>query len=302
VRSAESVVDFARTGRLADLHVALLCATAQCSDAPTLLLRRLGDRLQSLDIEAEELPIRQLVVMRLLAAGAADAAWLVLQDNAVGVVPESFGRSTSSGAPRTARRLPLTTLVEPPRVYAWLPGLRDPRHGAPESAYDVTDLVTLRARLDELWWERDALVLAGSAHLRHIAASPDDTVEIVCTGPDGCEHVVAGTRRRRPEHVRGIGGDLTRLAWAGWSARLPAGEFPSPGTWRLSLRLREQGIERCGALGGWIGELVPPSLRGPGGAEARIAAGGLEVQLPARRRLFATRVVLHPVAELARRR
>lgn len=288
------LVDLARPGSLAGLHEHLLRLTVDVEAAPTSVLRGIGARLRTIDLDAEQLPIRALVVLRLLAAGSCEAAWALLLDNATGVVEQSFGQSTSSGARRTARRLPLTTRIEPPRVFAWLPGLRDPRHDAPEAAYDITDRVTLRTRLEEVWWDRRGLVLAGTAFLRYIAAGPDDMVEIVCTHGDGQQHVVAGERRRRPDHVRGVGGDLTRLAWAGWTAKLARADFPAAGDWQLALRLCESGITRSAELGGSLGDAVALVAAARAGARARLCGGRLEAQIPRR--------VLHVIARSARER
>ena len=163
---AEVAVD---EGRLDELHDMLLRATADHDDAPRNLLARVGRRLTTADLA--NLTPRPLVALRLLAAGALDAAWQVLRDNAVGVVDESFDVATSYGARRTSWRLPLNTLVEPPKVYAWLPGLRDPRYDAPDPAYDITDLVTAAVRLDELWWDGPRLVFAGSAYSEAMSRS-----------------------------------------------------------------------------------------------------------------------------------
>lgn len=258
------------------------------------MLRRLGARLRTIHLEAEDISIRALIVMRLLAAGSCAAAWAVLLDNATGVVEPSFGQSTSSGARRTARRLALTTRVDPPQVFAWLPGLRDPRYDAPEPAYDITELVTLRVRLEEMWWDRHGLVLAGTAFLRYIAAGRHDVVEIVCTSGTGQQHVVRAERRRRPDHVRGVGGDLTRLAWSGWAAKLARADFPASGEWRLALRLTESGITRSAELGGSVGDAVPLVASGRAGARARLVGGRLEAQIPRR--------VLHLIARSARER
>jgi hypothetical protein len=295
-----TLLEAAEEGRLDELHQQLLAATVDHDDAPAEVLVDVAARLRRIDIEKAGLAPRALVVMRLLAAGAVDAAWLVVRDNAVGVVEESFGASTSSGARRATRRFPFIARPEPPDVYAWLPGLHDPRLAAPESAYDITTLVTARVRLDEMWWHGRVLVLGGMGYLRYLATAPDDAVEVALTHTDGRTYVVDGERVRRPDLVRGTGGDLTRLAWAGWTARVTP---PGPGIWRVTLRLTEGGITRDAALGGAVGEAVPAQITGGRQSVARIAGDGrLELQAYPPAAVRALRRVLHPIAHRAQQR
>jgi hypothetical protein len=234
---------------LDELHSRLLEQAVRAETAPAPLLADAAAALVDVDLDAAGLAPRPLVALRLVHAHAYEAAWLVLRDNATGVVAEQFGQSTSSGAARTAPRLPLTTRIEPPCVYAWLPGFRDPRLDAPDSAYDITALATPRVRLDELWWDGPRLVLAGIAYLRHLTATPDDEIELRCARGDAAVQVFPGVRRRRPEFVRGNGAELTRLAWAGWSAEVPARRLRPSGRWTLSLRLAQDGLDHVVRLG-----------------------------------------------------
>lgn len=292
-----SFTDAAVGGRLGDLHGMLLELTRDHDEAPRDLLAGVGERLRDLDVDGEGLTPRPLVALRLLAADALDAAWLVLQDNAIGVVEEAFRQSTSSGVRRTSRRLPLITRVEPPHVYAWLPGFRDPRHGAPDAAYDITALVTPRVRLDEMWWDGATLVLAGSAHLRNLTATEDDAVAVVLTHTSGRQHVSPGERRRRPDLVRGTGADLTRLAWAGWSARVDTRAL-TPGGWRVDLRVTQSGVERDAPLGRTVGEAVPTEDAGLRSGRRTVVVAGrrLEVRVVAPLAVRARRKVLHVIA------
>lgn len=300
MRSAASFLDLSRSGSLGELHDQLLRAAVETDEPPQPLLSQVSAELR--DVDDAELPPRPLVALRLIAARAYDAAWLVLKDNAQGVVTESFGQNTLSGELPSSSRLPLTTKVEPPLVYAWLPGFRDPRHGAPDAAYDVTHLATPRVHLEEMWWDGPALVLAGTAWLRHLSTSQDDRIWLVCTQTDGRSHVLDGRRLRRADHVRGTGGELTRLAWSGWQARLARRDLPAPGNWRLALRLDHQQLVHERPLGPSCGPAVPGLAPGPGGAVARRDGRRLTVMLKAPAAVRAARRVLHPIARSARQR
>lgn len=285
-----------------DVHELLMRATADHDDPPPQLLNDVTHRLRDQDLAG--LQPRPLVALRLLAAGEIDAAWAVLQDNAVGNIDEDFHANTSAGARRTAWRLPLQTCVDPPSVFAWLPGFRDPRYDAPESAYDITDLVTVRARLDELRWDGDVLELAGSAYLRHLPASSDDVVEVELVHADGGPPVVIGAQRvRRPDLVRGTGEQLTRLVWAGWSARIPMRELSRAGLWKPSLRVGADGFVRTHRLGPQRGDTVRGGddvRAGRRRARTRIAADGwLDLLLVDPLIVRAPRQVLHRIANRA---
>lgn len=242
-------------GRLDDLHEALMRAAVVEATPPledlTVLQRQLGAA------SYDGLGPRPVVALRLLADGALAAAWEVLRDNAVGVVDETFDVATSSGARRTSWRLPLTTLVEPPSVYAWLPGFRDPRFDTNESAYDITDLVSVALRLDEMWWDGPRLLLAGSAYLRHMGTAPADAVEVVFAHADGGAPVeFRGKRVRRPDFVGGTGEQLTQRAWSGWSAECDVRRLPRTGLWKPSLRVTQDDITRQARLAPSRGDTV----------------------------------------------
>lgn len=297
---AEAIVAAATTGRLTELHDLLVQETTTAEDAPRALLEQVADAMGDTE---EKLAPRVAVAIRLLDARAVDAAWAVVRDNAVGVVTRTVRTSTSSGARPTEERLPLATFVEPPTVFAWLPGFRDPRYGAPDGAYDVTDAVTASVRLDEAWWEGSLLQLAGRATLRHLPASADDRVTVVLTHPDRPPVQVAATRVRRPDHVRGTGPELTRAAWAGWVARVDASSF-ARGVWTVRLRVEQQGVSREVRLGRSRTAVVPDVSRAQAGkrAELRVGDGGATLVVGSPLLARPPRQVLHVIADHARRR
>jgi hypothetical protein len=254
----QAVID----GRLDDAHDLLMRAAAASESPERHVLHAVHGRLEGVPLD--DLSPRPLVALRLVAAAAYDAAWQVLRDNAVGVVDEDFDVATSSGARRTSWRLPLTTLVEPPTVFAWLPGFRDPRYDAPESAYDVTDRVTLAMHLDEMWWDGPKLTLAGSAFLRHVPTSERDEVRVEFAHADGRRSATfAAARVRRPDFVTGTGEHLVQRAWAGWAVSCDVRRLRPAGLWKPTLRLTQQGITRSARLAPARGDAVA-------GAQARV--------------------------------
>jgi hypothetical protein len=296
------LVNAARDGQFVDVHDALLQATATHHAAPHDLLGEVGEALAGDD---RRLPPRARVALRLMRAGALEPAWLVLQDNAVGFVERTLRAGTMAGGRPTSPKLPLTTWIEPPNVYAWLPGFRDPRWSAPDAAYDVTDLVTASVRLDEMWWDGYVLVLAGLATLRHLTATPDDEVVLVLRDDAGGEVVVQAARHRRPDLVKGTGADLTRVAWAGWSTRVDLTRVP-PGRRIALLRLTCHGIQREVKLGRSRLDTVPTrTVAGIGGRfQVRASDAGTSFTGLTRLQglLQSPRRVLHVIARSARRR
>jgi len=297
-----AVADEADAGRVRELHDRLVLATADHDQPPRDLLAAAAGELPA-DCDTGLRP-RERVAIRLLGAGALDAAWAVLQDNAVGVTTENLRTSTlSQGAPRTAWRLPLLTYVEPPRVFAWLPGFRDPRFAAGDDAYDITDLVRPMVRLEELWWDGPMLVLAGTAYLRHLPVEANDEITVLLRHTDRPEVEVAAERARRADFVTGGVDFVTRRAWTGWAVRIDARSLRPSGTWRLSLRLASQGLTHEVRLGRRRGDAVPATSSG----RARSRRAGtrfaddqrLDLLLVDAAPMRRTRDVLHRIARSA---
>jgi hypothetical protein len=203
----------------------------------------------------------------------------------------------------TSARLPLATRVEPPEVYAWLPGFRDPRYGAPDAAYAVSDLVKASVRLDEAWWDGTVLELGGRATLRLLPTAPDDEVTVVLVRDERQHEDVAARRVRRPDLVRGSGAELTEPAWSGFAARLDVATVPR-GVWSLRLRVSQQGITREVRLGRSRLDAVAATTRTGGGRRAELRAGAAGTTLVVGPPLLARspRQVLHAVARRARGR
>ena len=215
----------------------------------------------------DELNPRATVFVRLLRQGALEPAWMLAHDNASGVVRATRHVSTWAGGSTLRSRLPLPTLVDPGPdrlVHAWLPGFRDPRWSLPDELFDITDRVVLRGVLDEAVPRDGALHLFGAAYLGLLTAGPDDAVLIRFHGPGGAGPVtVAASRGRRPDLVQKDGPELTRLAWAGWSARIDlAALAPHPGSWRGELELVQQGVSRREPLGVRRGPLADRQIIG----------------------------------------
>lgn len=224
------------------------------------------------------LGIREAVLIALLRHGALEPAWTLAEDNASGVVRARARGITWAGGPQSHIRLPVPTLADGPRVYAWLPGFRDPRWQVPDSLYDITDRVEPRVTLSRLTVRSRHLDVAGAAWLTELTARRDDVVTVVLAGPGGSERQVVAERVRTPERVAESGPGLTRLAWAGWHAAVDlAGLRSRPGTWSLAIQVAQGGLRRSGALGPCrvgLGEQVcPPSSHLAAGRGLRLTSG-----------------------------
>lgn len=243
---------------LTDIYHACLRATAVTDGAPTELLNALASGVADVPAPVVSgLSPRPRVVFRLLQAGALEAAWLVCETSAAGLVVEPTTATTSSGAPRARPRFPLVVHVDTPKVYAWLPGFRDPRYGAPDSCYDISGLVKLRTRVDAVRVEGNQLVAGGSASLSLVMPDADERVRLIARLDDETRVVVTGRRLRRPDLVTGVGDGLRRAAWSGWSARLDLRKLRRhPGDWGLQLDVTHEGVRRAAPLGGEVSELA----------------------------------------------
>jgi hypothetical protein len=252
---------------LRELHQVLMRAAASTSGPPLRALEAARALVAELGVESVDAMLpRPRTVFRLLGSGALDAAWEVLKDNATGVVDEPFHASTATGSARTSWRLPLLTLIEPPTVYADLPGFRDPRYGAPDDCYDITETVRVKHRLDEVFTNGATLTFGGWAALDALVTGPQEVVRLVASS-GGAEIIAVGRRLRRPDLSRGDD-PPGRRAWAGWSATLDLGDPRLvPGTWDLSLELDHHGISRRAPIGAALSELAGAATR------ARITLG-----------------------------
>jgi hypothetical protein len=260
----------AQRAELRALHDLLARAAVLLEWPPQELAARLGELVGAASAPAvAALAPRPRIVLRLVAAGAADAAWLVLRDNAAGLVAAPRRQATAAGAPRASGRRPLRVLVEAPRVFARLPGFRDPRHAAPDHCYDVSDAVTIRHQLDEAGFRDGVLTLAGWAALDLLACRPDEALRLrlrrAGTGLDqpvrADELVVAGQRRRRSDLVTARDDATASRAWAGWAVDVDVAAL-SPGTWLVVVELDHCGVSRRAAIGDVVGEYAAVSAHG----------------------------------------
>lgn len=223
-----------------------------------------GCRLESADfaalrravagLSAEQLrrgvPPRIRVFFRLVQGGFFEPARQLAADNAVGVVAprtRSFRWAGGKGAPR---KLPLPTVICDGKVFAFLPGFRDPRWSVPNDIYDVSESAWLRGTLQFMQVDGTEWVLAGSAYVTLLAADPADQVELMVVpepGTAGKKLRIPAQRVRSPEFV--TAGDGERLAWAGWQIRTELSD-PAlrPGVYSLRVRLSQQGVIRQVAL------------------------------------------------------
>ncbi|HWC33876.1 MAG TPA: hypothetical protein VG650_03510 [Mycobacteriales bacterium] len=261
---------------LLTLHDVLRAVTGTVDAEPAELLAAAGALVAGAEhATVESLSPRPRVVMRLLAAGAPAAAWLVVADNATGAVRREFRSSTSSGADRTDWSLPLLTTVEPPHIYAELPAFRDPRYAVADELFEIGSAVKLRCHVDDVAAGRIP-TFSGWAALDHVTTEPVEAVALVASRDDR-EVRWPGGRVRRADLVGGNRETIRRRAWAGWSAECRLEELGEPaGRWALSIELTHRGLVRRARLGKSVGELAA-SVVGRQLAErpaARLLAGG----------------------------
>jgi hypothetical protein len=248
--------------QLRELHQLLMRATPLTEAAPAPSLAAATALLERFDPAlSDAMTPRPRTVFRLLRHGLLDAAWEVLIDNATGVVNEPFNASTATGAARTAWRLPLLTRIEPPLVFADMPGFRDPRYGAPDECYDITRSIRLRHQLDEIVVEGATVSFGGWAALDALTTAADEQVRLVATHSD-VEVATACRRLRRPDLVAGTDDALERRAWAGWSTSI---DLADPrlvaGAWALSLEVEHCGISRRAPIGAATSDLARAAAR-----------------------------------------
>jgi len=249
-------------GYLRELHQLLLRAAASGADLPPASLGASVEILATCEAGvADGMQPRVRTAFRLLRAGAFEAAWAVVGENAVGVVDEPFRGSTATGEQRATSRLPLLTRIESLRVFADLPGFRDPRFEAPDGCYDITATIRVRYRLDEVQITEDAVKFGGSAALNVFPARADDVVRLIATGRGGAFAVV-GSRCRQPDLRPGTADLNLRREWAGWSARLELADSRlTPGTWTLALEIGQAGIARRAPMGANPQPLASAAIR-----------------------------------------
>lgn len=245
---------------LTAVHEALIRVAAADQPVPADLLAVATRAIAGVEPGiVEPMPTRVRIVLRLLQAGFAGAAALVLADNAIGVVTTEFTAATSSGAPRTAWKLPILTVVESGRVYADLPGFRDPRFAAPDECYDISAAIRLRLHLDEVL-PADRLLLAGWAALDIVSTAADEQVTVIAANGES-EVRWPGVRRRRADLVAGTGEGLHRRAWAGWAATVDVSDLGTTGgAWGLSVELDHDGVVRRHAIGDSVSELAAAAV------------------------------------------
>lgn len=217
----ERVMQAARRGDLSAMLAELARLSVEQEEAPAAVMASVRSVLgECRDLAAVD-DARELIVARLLRAGHPDAAWAVVRDYASGRVERRFTSATSAGSPRTDAVVPLTTLVEADRAYAWAPGFRDPRYAVSDSCYDISDIVDVQVRLDEIAVRGRALVLSGAARWRHLDPTPTDEVEVSFASDPVVASWVPAVRCHRSELTTGSRTGLGAGRWAGWYAELP---------------------------------------------------------------------------------
>ena len=129
----------------------------------------------------------------------------------------------------------------------------DPRLAVPDDVYRVDRELTLRGRVDDVWWEGDRLWLSGYAYLRHIDLPGVDAGRIRLRLEQGTRGPVLDlpvTRVSRPDVTAADKVGLYDYQGSGFRTSVPAGELHAwdgswrPSTWQLWATVRSGGLER----------------------------------------------------------
>jgi len=250
---------------LRELHELMIRAVPASTGPPAGLATAASVAVLVTPAAADGMQPRPRTVFRLLRANALDAAWAVITESSVGRVDAEVAGATATGGRRTTRRLPVPVRIESSTVYAALPGFRDPRYDAPDECYDMTALVRLVARADDVAVDADIVTIGGSAALAHLPTRSDESVQLILVGDLG-ERIFAGRRRQRPDLFPGRAHLPVRRDWAGWSAAVDCASLPAA-TWQVFVELAHDHVVRRAAAG------VSTDGTGIGDAGANVALG-----------------------------
>ena len=180
--------------------------------------------------EKEGPQIVDRVAGRLIELGRSDVAYDVMRDH--------------------RDRRPFVLTVRDERVFAWCRGFDDPRIGVPESAYDISDAIVLRAGIDEIRWHSGNLVIGGFAHLSRLDADRDERVSIALDDARGGVLSATTERVRRPDRVPDSGAGLTRLAWTGFRAVIDGESLlATRGTFTITATIARGALQRTARPG-----------------------------------------------------
>jgi hypothetical protein len=214
----------------------LLIGTGRAApDLPLEVFAALRNALGGADPRSwDGLNNRPRTTFRLIVAGEDEAALAATAESA------------AVAADATSKVEPAFVYVDGGRAFVWLPGFRDPRFTAPDSCYDISEEVKLRATVDTAQLTRASLTLGGTAFLtRAVPTAAAEQVALVLRHTGLPDFVVAGQRHRRPDLVSGTGSELSRRAWSGWSVTIDLGGLPrGSGRWQLALAIDHDGLRR----------------------------------------------------------
>ncbi len=160
------------------------------------------------------------------------------------------------------------------RWHAQYPFFRDPALGIPDSVYDVTGEMTLRARLDEVSWHGGKLRIEGHAYIRNLDAPAvrDTRIRVMLRNSRTHRTIRLPVQRiRRPDVTARSGQGAASQDWSGFAVEVRPGRLATlPGVWRaanweLMVAVSAAGISREGP----ISEIAPGSAQWPEGRWAR---------------------------------
>jgi CDP-glycerol glycerophosphotransferase len=168
----------------------------------------------------------------------------------------------------------------PPRWHVQYPFFRDPARGIPDSVYDVTDEMKLKARLDTVTWRGGKLRIEGSAYIRDLDAPDvrDTRIRVMLRNSRTRRTIrLRVTRIRRPDITSRSGQATACHDWSGFAVEVSPRRLATlPGVWRaanweLMVQVSGAGISRKGP----ISEIAPGSAQWP---EGRWVKDGIWIQ------------------------
>jgi CDP-glycerol glycerophosphotransferase len=184
-----------------------------------------------------------------------------------------LGEVMRGGRPNSEDEAPVTRRGGgEPRWYAQYPFFADPAHGIPDRIYDVTDEMTLRARIDAVTWRGPRLRIEGHAYIRKLdSAGPGDCDIRVSLRNDRLRRTIRLKVKRvaRPDVTAESNQATACYDWSGFVAEVSARRLATlPGlplwraaSWELRVEVRGGGLRREGPTDA----VLPGTARWPEG-------------------------------------
>ena len=150
------------------------------------------------------------------------------------------------------------------------PFFRDPARGIPDAVYDVTDEMTLKARLERVTWRAGQLRIEGHAYIGNLDAPEvrDTRIRVMLRNSRTRRTIRLRVQRiRRPDVTARSGQAAACHDWSGFAVEVSPRRLATfPGVWRgadweMMVRVSGTGISREGP----VTEIAPGSAQWPDG-------------------------------------